>query len=836
MGTISLKIDGADVRVEEGKTVLEAAEDNSIHIPTMCAHKDLSPYGACRLCIVEIEGVRGQPTSCTTPATEGMVVRTQTPELEKLRNQVLELMMSGHPNACLYCDHREDCEKHRPNSTKAGRTTRCGFCSNKKMCSLREMTIEAQHHELQLPNLYANYKLERSDPFIDRDHNLCVLCGRCWRICEKIHGNPAITITKRGRWAKVGTAFERSYIDSGCTFCGACIDICPTGTLTDRYARWYSESEPLGKTRCMLCPEGCEVETAISGKQVVGTKMTGFDREDRLCALGRFAYPQILNSSVRLRRAMIRENDELIPVEWDEAIGTVAEKFKGHVSNGFVAIVSESNTRENRHVVSKFATEVMKGRVATVPAGGGFDEMGPDSVKDDILAGKVSAALVTGDYLSAEVFEKIDCVVLADCLPSAIMEKVEAVLPVTVLSELDGTFRTAANEVVELGMSVPNPGDARAEWEIMGDLAKAMGSEACSYQAVASVTTEVAEDEAPKALGGSPRDTLKELPLRFRGHYVADSARALEAIGYPSTPPEEVPLTGEGHKVIEKREIVPNFHELVIEAPVVARNAKAGMFVILMVRETSERVPFTLIDWDGEKGTITLVVEEVGRSSREVAELRQGDLIAHVVGPLGIPYPIEKEGTVVLGGGCYGIGAMYSIARALREVGNKVICVLEASSHYLLYYQDKMAGVCDELLFVTKDGSRGKKGGIQDAFVELISNGQKVDRLVAIGCTFMMKMATEATRDKGVPLQVALNPIMVDGTGMCGACRVSVEGETKFACVDGPFFDGHDVDWGELASRRAAYARVEVEALPQHASSVCGNGHANGGCCGQHVL
>ena len=188
---------------------------------------------------------------------------------------------------------------------------------------------------------------------------------------------------------------------------------------------------------------------------------------------------------------------------------------------------------------------------------------------------------------------------------------------------------------------------------------------------------------------------MRTAPSRFRGHPIADVVPGLKALGFPASEAKPVAETGEGFLVLQKREVAPNFHLLVIEAPQVPRNARPGQFVILMVKETSERTPFTLIDWDADRGTITLVVEEVGRSSREVVNLQQGDRIAHVTGPLGLPFPIEKVGTVVLGGGCYGIGGIYPIARAMKEAGNRVVCVLEASSHYLFYMEDRFQDAFD---------------------------------------------------------------------------------------------------------------------------------------------
>jgi NAD(P)H-flavin reductase len=260
-------------------------------------------------------------------------------------------------------------------------------------------------------------------------------------------------------------------------------------------------------------------------------------------------------------------------------------------------------------------------------------------------------------------------------------------------------------------------------------------------------------------------------------------------------------------------------HLLRIHAPQVAAYAKPGQFVILMAKETSERTPFTLADWDAKAGSITLIIEEVGRSSRELISLSQGARLAHVSGPLGQAFPIEHKGTVVLGGGCYGIGAILPLARALKDVGNRVISVIEGSSAYLLYWEEEVRAVSDELRIATKDGTRGTYGGVQEVFQEIREQEKNrdtsIDMIVAVGCTFMMRMVSELTKPWAVPTFVALNPIMVDGTGMCGACRVSIHDETRFACIDGPFFDAHGVDWEELACRRGAYAREEVEALPQ---------------------
>lgn len=829
MGKISLTIDGRPVETEEGKTVLDAARDAGIDIPTICDHKDLTPYGACRMCIVEIEGVRGFPTSCTTPAAPGMKVKTRGGELDTLRNRTLELMLSGHPNACLVCNDREACEKFRPKATKAGRVTRCGFCSNRDECHLRAMALEARSCDLKLPVLYSAHNLERDDPFMDRDYNLCILCGRCWRICEKIHGTPAISIINRGKWARLGTAFNKSHVHSGCTFCGSCIDICPTGTLTDRYARWYGQGEGEVLSTCTLCPEGCSFFVEVRAGKVVATRMTAFEPEASLCALGRFGFSQILNSPERLRRPVVREEDDQIPVDWDSALAAAAEALRPHA--GAVAVIAaESSLREDRIMYETLA-RALSGRFHVVPAEAPEGFL-PEELKADIRSGNVKAALVAGNFIGKELAESLEALVVVDAFPSSAVDSANVFLPCALPGETGGSYRNAAGEIKTVAVAVPPMEGTRREWSIARDLGRALGFAGFDADTTVQVTAGFDADAAPAPLQGAPRHKLKDVPAFFRGHFVADIVPGLQAAGLPTSPAEAEPepITG-GFPVLEKRELVPNFHLVKLLAPQVAQHAKPGQFAIVMVKETSERTPFTLIDWNAEEGSITLVVEEVGRSSREIATLQAGGRVAHVSGPLGLPHPIEKIGTVALGGGCYGIGAIYPIARAMKEAGNHVIGVIEAASGYLLYMEKELAAVCDELIIATKDGGRGVKGGVQNVFTDLIDRGVKVDAFVAVGCTFMMKLVSDATRPSGIPTHVALNPIMVDGTGMCGACRISIGGETRFACVDGPMFDGHKVDWDELFSRRAAYRREEIEALPQLAGPLEGE-HAHGGGSG----
>ncbi|MBN1226322.1 MAG: sulfide/dihydroorotate dehydrogenase-like FAD/NAD-binding protein [Deltaproteobacteria bacterium] len=262
-------------------------------------------------------------------------------------------------------------------------------------------------------------------------------------------------------------------------------------------------------------------------------------------------------------------------------------------------------------------------------------------------------------------------------------------------------------------------------------------------------------------------------------------------------------------EIVEKSEVF-NVHKIVVTAPDIARAVRAGQFVIIMGAEYSERIPVTVSDWDAAAGTIVLYVLEVGISTLELARMKVGDSLFAVTGPLGVPSEIKNYGTVVLGGGCYGIGGIYPIAKACKEAGNKVISIIEARYKDMFYNEKALMEVSDKLLYATSDGSKGKKGKVEDVVCEMLEQGQKIDQAFFMGCTQMLERCSDATRSNSIPTKVALNSIMLDGTGMCGACRVSVGGQIKFACVDGPEFDGHEVDWNELHSRKAAYAEQET--------------------------
>lgn len=263
-----------------------------------------------------------------------------------------------------------------------------------------------------------------------------------------------------------------------------------------------------------------------------------------------------------------------------------------------------------------------------------------------------------------------------------------------------------------------------------------------------------------------------------------------------------------GYKLVSKKMLCPGQFEYVIDAPFVTKNAKAGQFVILRVDEDGERFPLTIADIDKEKGLLTIVFMAVGYSTKKLAKLEPGDEIHDVTGPLGKPTHIKNYGTVVCVAGGYGAAPCYLIAKAFKDAGNKVYMITGARNKDLIFWQDKMKNASTELFITTDDGSLGTKGFVTGVLNDIISR-EKVDYVIAVGPMPMMKAVADLTRDKNIYTEASMNPIMIDGTGMCGACRVTVGNEVKFACMDGPDFDAHLIDFDEVINRSKIYKDFE---------------------------
>ena len=812
MSKITLNIDGKEVTARSGDTVLQAARKAGIDIPTLCAHEELEPYGGCRLCIVQIDKVRGFPTSCTTPAADGMAVKTETDEIFKLRKNILKLMLSGHTSPCLVCLHKDLCEKFRPDPEKSGKAIKCETCSNKHSCELRDLSARYEVDDLELPIVYKDLAVERDDPWMDRDYNLCVLCGRCSRICSKIHGEGSIGFVNRGSDARIGSAFGRDHSETNCRFCGACIDICPTGALSDRFTKWKGIPDKETRSNCTLCPVGCSLTVKQKDGAVIGTRANNLTHEARICATGRFVLPQMFGHHSRITSHMADLGDGQRKASLEDAVALAAEKLTGLKGEEFAFIADAGASREDLFVWEQFTRKGMKSKNFIVTS------------KKVKLGAEIKAVITTGDFIRPRKALKPNVIVL-DVYPTAVSKEAGVVIGTALPGEREGSWLSASG-INQLKKLVSPPQDILPDWKVVSNIAARMqlkeqtyGSIKAVRAALDSASKRVKLPDMPKQL---PMDNAAKAPDLFRGHKLREIFTELQSVvptrpvSAPAPDVEEIePDEGKRFQILKKHEIVANTHFITVHAPAVAKKCKAGQFAIAMVNEKSERIPYTISDWDREAGTITFNSIEVGRSSRELSLLKAGDSLAHFVGPLGKPIEAKNYGTVVLGGGCYGVSAMLPLARALKDAGNKVIAIEEASASYLLVEQRELLPHVDEFLVVTKDGSKGMKGGVQEVIRMLGSRGEKIGQAFICGCPFMMMLVCDTTRELEIPTLTALNPIMLDGTGMCGACRVRMGDATMFACVDGPWLDGHQIDWEELMQRRSGYVKREEQALPQ---------------------
>ncbi len=278
-------------------------------------------------------------------------------------------------------------------------------------------------------------------------------------------------------------------------------------------------------------------------------------------------------------------------------------------------------------------------------------------------------------------------------------------------------------------------------------------------------------------------------------------------------------------RIFKSKRLVPSVQLLEIEAPLIAQKVKAGQFVVVRLGETSERIPLTVADWNAEKGTVTIIFQEVGKSTAELGQLGKGGTIQDVIGPLGRFSEIALYGTVICIGGGIGIAPIYPIARALKMEGNRVLSILGARKKDLLILEDEMRALSEKLWVTTDDGSYGRKGLVTDELRRILDEGLKIDRVMTIGPPVMMQAVCKLTETYGLKTMVSLDSIMVDGTGMCGACRVTVGGKVRFVCVHGPEFDGHQVDFDEYVLRKKMYWKEEKEAMNRHHPSCVERSH-----------
>ena len=363
VATVSLTIDGRTVQARQESTVLEAARQADIYIPTLCYHPSLKPFGGCRLCIVEIEKIRGFPTSCTTPVSEGMVVRTDKPELLELRRNILKLILTEHPNACLVCERRTRCKPFDICLRNVQVTERCVTCPKNTRCELQDVADYIGLQGETIENYeYRGLPVLRDNPFFERDYNLCILCGRCVRVCQEVRGAGAVDFTYRGSRALVGTAFDRPLTDAGCQFCGACVDVCPTGALMDAANEWEGKPDSSVATICPYCGVGCQLKVELKDGRITRTvpDMEGPANCGQACVKGRYGIVEFVHSPERLTDPLVRKDGKLVKVSWEEALKLVAEKLGKYKGDQFAFVASAKATNEDNYVMQKFTRAVMQ--------------------------------------------------------------------------------------------------------------------------------------------------------------------------------------------------------------------------------------------------------------------------------------------------------------------------------------------------------------------------------------------------------------------------------------------------------------------------------------------
>ncbi|TYO94589.1 formate dehydrogenase alpha subunit [Desulfallas thermosapovorans DSM 6562] len=338
---VNLTINGQQIEVPAGTTVLNAAEQTGIHIPRLCYEPDLSPFGACRLCVVEIEGMRNLPASCVTTVTPGMVVQTHSPAVIEARRTILELLIANHPQDCLTCEKMGDCKLAQ-------------YCYE---YGVKTTPFDGEKHD---------YAIEESNPFIVRDLNKCILCGKCIRACAEITGKNNLDFAYRGFNTKATTFYDVPFVESDCVFCGNCVSVCPTGALAEKQIKGKARNWELQKVRttCPFCGTGCSFDLCVHDGRVVGVKSSpdGTVNSRALCIKGRFGW-DFIYSDRRLTTPLIKRNGNFEPASWDEALDLIAARLSEiknrYGADSFAALSSARCTNEENYLVQKFTRGVM---------------------------------------------------------------------------------------------------------------------------------------------------------------------------------------------------------------------------------------------------------------------------------------------------------------------------------------------------------------------------------------------------------------------------------------------------------------------------------------------
>ena len=359
---IKLTIDGVEVEAKPGQTVLQAAIDNNVYIPYLCYWPGMKPYGACRMCVVEVEGGRGAPASCTLPAAPGMVVTTASPDVRDLRHSVLELLLSEHPHGCLTCHRIELCGPQDICLRHVRVMDRCVVCPKNERCELKD-TVRYVNVNMESPLAYnyRNLQIETGDPFYDRDYNLCIVCARCVRVCEEVRGDDAIAMIERSGTVLVGTSQGMSLLESGCEFCGACIDVCPVGALVERDHKWDKAVKTV-TTTCPHCSVGCQVNLEVDKRGHVIRSIGDWGspvNAGQLCYMGKFGN-EFVNRPNRLTTPLLRQHGVLVEATWEQALDAIAARLPDYRGGAFSLLVTPRATNQQAYLAGVFARSVME--------------------------------------------------------------------------------------------------------------------------------------------------------------------------------------------------------------------------------------------------------------------------------------------------------------------------------------------------------------------------------------------------------------------------------------------------------------------------------------------
>ena len=358
---ITISIDGVEITTQPGKMVLEAAIEAGVYIPYLCYHPGMKPFAACRMCVVGVEGGRGYPAACVLPVQNEMKIRSETPDVIDLRRSVMQMLIAEHPDGCLTCHRVDICGPSDVCLRHVSVNDRCVTCPKNERCELKD-TVRYLGMDLESPlqYKYRQIPLEVSDPFYDRDYNLCIVCGRCVRACEELRGDDAICFTERGGSALVGTSFGTSLLESGCEFCGACIDVCPVGALVEREHKWEKAAR-VENTICPHCPVGCQLNLEINSADRLVRAVPDVNspaNRGQACFKGKFGL-EFINSRTRIRTPLIRRDGALEEATWEEALDHIAGKLSGYVGGSFALLTSPQSTNEEHYLGQKFARKVM---------------------------------------------------------------------------------------------------------------------------------------------------------------------------------------------------------------------------------------------------------------------------------------------------------------------------------------------------------------------------------------------------------------------------------------------------------------------------------------------